>query len=83
MRSRKFLPGVLFAVLGWRVSSWAVGAGIVTGIGVTAFLMLGGLDPFFGINAGFVALVLNFAVAGVLGIVLKGSRPVVPAGEET
>jgi hypothetical protein len=53
------------------------------GKGVTAFLMLRGLDPFFGINAGFVALVLSFAVAGVLGIVLKGSRPVVPAGEET
>jgi hypothetical protein len=35
------------------------------------------------VNAGFVALVLNFAVAGMLGIVLKGSRPVVLAGEET
>jgi SSS family solute:Na+ symporter len=79
----QFLPGVVFAILGWRVSPWAVGAGIVTGIGATAFLMLGGLDPFFGINAGFVALVLNFVVAGVLGVVLKGSRPAVPAGEET
>ncbi len=35
------------------------------------------------VNTGFVALVLNFAVDGVLGIVLKVSRPVVPAGEET
>ncbi len=35
------------------------------------------------VNTGFVALVLNFAVDGVLGIVLKVSRLVVLAGEET
>jgi len=71
----QFLPGVLFAILGWRVSPWAVGAGLLTGIGVTAFLMIGGMDPLLGINAGFVALVLNFIVASVLGMILTGSRP--------
>ena len=30
-----------------------------------------------------IVMVLNFVVAGVLAIVLKRSRPVVPAGEET
>ncbi|MGI8910509.1 MAG: sodium:solute symporter family transporter, partial [Rubrobacteraceae bacterium] len=78
----QFLPGVLFAILGWRVSPWAVGAGLLTGIGVTAFLMIGGMDPFLGINAGFVALVLNFLVAGVLGMILTGSRPPALSGEE-
>jgi SSS family solute:Na+ symporter len=78
----QFLPGVLFAILGLRVSPWAVGAGMLTGIGVTAFLMIGGMDPFMGINAGFVALVLNFIVASVLGVILKGSRPTPSATEE-
>ncbi len=78
----QFLPGVLFAILGLRVSPWALGAGLLTGIGVTAFLMIGGMDPFMGINAGFVALVLNFLVTGVLGAILKGSRPPALTGEE-
>jgi SSS family solute:Na+ symporter len=78
----QFLPGVLFAILGLRVSPWAVGAGMLTGIGVTAFLMIGGMDPFMGVNVGFIALVLNFLVASVLGVILKGSRPPSLTGEE-
>jgi solute:Na+ symporter, SSS family len=78
----QFLPGVLFAILGLRVSPWAVGAGMLTGIGVTAFLMIGGMDPFMGVNVGFIALVLNFLVASVLGVMLKGSRPPSLTGEE-
>jgi solute:Na+ symporter, SSS family len=78
----QFLPGVLFAILGLRVSPWAVGAGMLTGIGVTAFLMIGGMDPFMGVNVGFIALVLNFLVASVLSVMLKGSRPPSLTGEE-
>ena len=38
----------------------------VTAISIAVFLMLTGRDPYRGLNAGFIALCLNFAVAGVV-----------------
>lgn len=64
----QFFPGVLFGVYWRETRAPAVFAGIVVGIGVSTFLMLTHRDPFFGINAGFIGLSLNFAV--VVGVTL-------------
>jgi solute:Na+ symporter, SSS family len=58
----QFLPGVVLGLFWRRVTMTGVFAGIVTGVGITALLLLSKHDPFFGLNAGFVALCVNFAV---------------------
>ena len=58
----QFLPGVLFGLFWKRVTMTGVFAGIVLGEVVAGVLVLGGNDPFFGMNAGFVAVCLNFVV---------------------
>ena len=62
----QFFPGVVLGLFSRRVTMPGVFAGLVMGIAVTAFLMLSGRDPFHGLNAGFVALCLNFAVTGIV-----------------
>jgi len=58
----QFFPGVVFGLFWKRVTMPGVFAGLVVGIATVAFLMLGGRDPFLGLNAGFVSLCLNFVV---------------------
>jgi SSS family solute:Na+ symporter len=48
------------------VTTAGVFAGLASGISAAAFLMLTGRDPYRGLNAGFIALCLNFAVTGVV-----------------
>ena len=62
----QLLPGVVLGLFSKKVRTAAVFAGLVTGIAIVAILGLSGHDPFIGINAGFVALCCNFAVALVL-----------------
>lgn len=58
----QFFPGVILGLY-WRgVSRAGVAAGMVVGVGIAAFLMLTSRDPFFGLNAGFIALCANFVV---------------------
>ena len=49
-------------------------AGVVTGIALVAFLMLSKRDPFMGLNAGFIALCVNFAITGMVSL-LTASQP--------
>lgn len=58
----QFLPGVTFGLYWRRVTKAGVFTGLVTGIGVVAFLVLTKQDPFYGINAGFLALCVNFVL---------------------
>jgi solute:Na+ symporter, SSS family len=58
----QFLPGVTFGLYWGRVTMAGVFTGLVTGIAVVAYLGLSKQDPFMGINAGFVALCVNFVV---------------------
>jgi SSS family solute:Na+ symporter len=58
----QFFPGVVFGLFWKRVTLPGVFTGLVVGIATVAFLMLGGRDPFLGLNAGFVSLCLNFVV---------------------
>ncbi len=58
----QFFPGVVFGLFSKRVSVNAVFAGIVVGIGTVILLTLTHHDPWMGLNAGFIALCLNFAI---------------------
>jgi SSS family solute:Na+ symporter len=58
----QFFPGVVLGLFWKKVTGTGVLCGIITGVGLVAFLVLGGHDPLWGINAGFVALVMNAAV---------------------
>lgn len=60
----QFFPGVVLGLFSRRVTMQGVFAGLVAGVATVAFLMLTNRDPFLGLNAGFLALCLNFAVTG-------------------
>ena len=64
----QFFPGVVLGLFWKRVDAAGVFAGIVLGVGATMFLVLSNRDPFLGLNAGFVALCLNFSIAVVLSL---------------
>jgi SSS family solute:Na+ symporter len=62
----QFFPGVVLGLFSRRVTMPGVFAGLVTGIAILTFLMLSHRDPYFGVNAGFIALCINFAVTGIV-----------------
>jgi SSS family solute:Na+ symporter len=64
----QFLPGVTFGLYWSRVTKAGVFTGLVTGIAVVAYLGLSKQDPFKGINAGFVALCVNFVVTIIVSL---------------
>lgn len=69
----QFFPGVVLGLFWRRVTTSAVFVGLVSGVAVAAFLMLSHRDPLFGLNAGFLALCLNFLVV-VFGSLLTPAR---------
>ncbi len=72
----QFFPGVVFGLFWKKVTKTGVIAGILTGVAVVAALILSGNDPFLGINAGFVGLVLNAAVTVAVSLAThKGTSP--------
>ena len=62
----QFFPGVVFGLFSRRVTTYGVFAGMAVGILVALFLMLSGRDPYHGLNAGLIALAINFAVTAVV-----------------
>ena len=56
----QLFPGVVLGLFSKRVTTSGVFAGMTTGIAIALFLMLTGRDPYYGVNAGFVALCCNF-----------------------
>jgi SSS family solute:Na+ symporter len=56
----QFFPGVVLGLFWRRTSLRGVFAGLVVGIAAVALLVLTKRDPWFGINAGFLALCANF-----------------------
>ena len=58
----QLLPGVVFGLFSRRVTTAGVFAGMAAGILLAALLILTGRDPYLGLNAGFVAMCLNFVV---------------------
>jgi SSS family solute:Na+ symporter len=67
----QFFPGVVLGLFSRRVTASAVFAGMATGISAAVFLMLTGRDPYFGLNAGFIALCCNFAVVGAVSLLTR------------
>ena len=70
----QFFPGVVLGLFSKRISGPGVFAGIIVGIFAVTFLMLTGRDPWMGLNAGFVALCLNFAVVAAVSLAQR-ARP--------
>lgn len=58
----QFFPGVIFGLFWKKASKAGVLAGLVAGIVTAGVLILTGNDPFLGLNAGFVGLILNLVV---------------------
>ncbi len=71
----QFFPGVVCGLFWKRVTKAGVTAGILTGVAVVAALILSGNDPFLGINAGFVGLVLNAGVTVAVSLTTKRKPP--------
>ncbi len=72
----QFFPGVVLGLYSKRVTKTAVFSGLLTGITVVACLVLSKRDPFMGVNAGFIALCCNFAVAGVVSLLTSPNENV-------
>lgn len=64
----QFFPGIVLGLFWRRVTKQGVFAGIIIGVGAVAFLVLTKRDPFFGLNAGFFALCINFVVTVVVSL---------------
>ncbi len=62
------IVGVVLGLYWKRATLPAVFAGMIVGVVTVAIPALTKLDPFFGFNAGFVALCLNFIVTVVLSL---------------
>lgn len=73
----QFLPGIVLGLFWKRASAHAISGGLVTGILLVAVLGLTGRDPFFGVNAGFIALCANFILVVALSYVLPSKSSAV------
>ena len=67
----QFFPGVVFGLFWKRASKSAVMAGLLAGIVMVGVLILSGNDPFLGLNAGFIGLILNVVVTVAITLVKK------------
>ncbi len=70
----QFFPGVILGLYWKRVTRAAVWSGMIVGVGAVAILVLSGRDPIGGLNAGFVALCLNFAVVIAVSLLTRAER---------
>jgi solute:Na+ symporter, SSS family len=70
----QFFPGVVLGLYWSRASRPGVFSGLVVGIVTVALLILSGRDPFMGLNAGFVALVLNFIVTVTVSLMTRTEK---------
>ena len=80
----QFFPGVVLGLYWNRASRPGVFSGLVVGIATVTFLTLSGRDPFMGLNAGFIALVLNFILAVTVSLITgteSGEGPGIAAAQ--
>ena len=70
----QFAPGLILGIYCPRINAAGVLAGLAAGLGVTGVLVFAHLDPWHGLNAGFVGLAANLPVT-VLVSRLTPARP--------
>lgn len=68
----QFFPGVVLGLYSKRVTAAGVFAGLIAGVAIVAFLMLTKRDPLMGLNVGFIALCVNFAITEVVSLLTPG-----------
>lgn len=66
-------PGVVLGLYWKRVTGTGVFIGMIAGVLIAVVLMSTHLDPIVGLNAGFVALCINFAVTIAGSLATRGS----------
>jgi SSS family solute:Na+ symporter len=67
----QFFPGVVLGIFWKKVHRLGVICGLATGFGLAAFLVFGRHDPLLGMNAGFVALMVNAVITVLMSLFLK------------
>ncbi|MDH7513297.1 MAG: sodium:solute symporter family protein [Clostridiales bacterium] len=70
----QFFPGVVLGLFWKRVQRRGVVCGLVTGFILAAVLVFSRNDPFLGLNAGFVALVVNAVVTVAVSLMGEDKR---------
>ncbi|MCC7294660.1 MAG: sodium:solute symporter family protein, partial [Acidobacteria bacterium] len=75
----QLFPGVVLGLFWKKVTRRGVTAGLAAGIAAAAFLVFGKHDPFCGLNAGFVALLVNILTVTVVSLAGR-RRPAPRAG---
>jgi SSS family solute:Na+ symporter len=70
----QFFPGVVLGLFWKRVTKEGVFTGLIVGLAIVAFLILTGRDPFLGMNAGFVGLVVNGFLTAAVSLNTKPKR---------
>ena len=71
----QFFPGMILGLFWKRVRAEGILTGLAAGIAVAAGLVFTGHDPLAGLNAGFIALAVNSAIAVGISLAL-GKKPV-------
>jgi SSS family solute:Na+ symporter len=79
----QLFPGIVLGVFVRRVTARPVILGLVAGIAVVVGLIWSGYDPFLGMNAGFVGLVVNATVTLISIAILNGRAPAGGQARET
>lgn len=75
----QFFPGVVLGLF-WRgITKEGVLAGLVAGVGVAGGLIFSGHDPFLGMNAGFLGLVVNSLITVTISGMQRRSQ--IPGGK--
>ncbi|HEV2381188.1 MAG TPA: sodium:solute symporter family protein [Terriglobia bacterium] len=69
----QFFPGVVLGLYWKRTTLPGVFTGVVAGVGTVTILALTKHDPLFGINAGFIALCLNFLLTVTISLGRAGA----------
>lgn len=73
----QFMPGFVFALIWRRTSAWSIGAGIAGGFATALYLWHHQFAP-WGMNAGFLALLVNVALVAIVTW-LRPRRPAIAA----